>query len=213
MDSMAAQIEVGRPSGLEQVTLADQRVTLGRDPSNQICLDDDAVSGMHAVLEQYSSGWALRDLGSRNGTFINGERVTGERPLHNHDQINIGSTRLMFRDPDSRPRNAGVTRVLDALPRLDLTRRERDVLIALCRPLSSSDPFKQPASIRAIAKELVVTDAAVKQHLLHLYEKFGLDRDSENRRILLANQAIQRGVVGPEELRSAAPTEPAGPAG
>jgi DNA-binding NarL/FixJ family response regulator len=109
---------------------------------------------------------------------------------------------MVFRDPDSRPRNASTTRILTALPRLDLTRRERDVLIALCRPLSSSDPFKQPASIRAIAQELVVTDAAVKQHLLHLYEKFGLDRDAENRRILLANQAIQRGVVSPEELRA-----------
>lgn len=206
MVSMAAQIEVGRPSGLEQVTLADQRITLGRDETNQICLiDDDAVSGMHAVIERYSSGWALRDLGSRNGTFVNGERVTGERPLHNHDQIQIGNTRLVFRDPDSRPRNAGITRVLTALPRLELTRRERDVLIALCRPLSSSDPFKQPASIKAIAKELVVTDAAVKQHLLHLYEKFELERTVENRRLLLANQAIQRGVVGLEELHAPRP--------
>ncbi len=200
---MAAQIEVGRPAGVEHVTLDDARVTVGRDRTNQICLiDDDAVSGMHAVLERYSSGWALRDLGSRNGTFVNGERVTGERPLHNHDQILVGSTRLHFRDPDSRPRDAGTTRILTAFPRLDLTRRERDVLVALCRPLSSSDPFKQPASIRAIAQELVVTDAAVKQHLLHLYEKFGLDRATENRRILLANEAIQRGVVGPEDLRA-----------
>lgn len=202
---MAAEIEVGRPSGLERVTLDDVRVTVGRDGTNHICLtDDDAVSAMHAVLERYSSGWALRDLGSRNGTFVNGERVTGERPLHNRDQILVGSTRLLFRDPDSRPRDAGTTRVLTTLPRLELTRRERDVLIALCRPLSSNDPFKQPASIRAIAKELVVTEAAVKQHLLHLYDKFELDRAAENRRILLANQAIQRGIVSPEELRQSA---------
>jgi pSer/pThr/pTyr-binding forkhead associated (FHA) protein len=199
---MAAHIEVGRLSGVEQVNLEDARVTLGRDLANQICLvDDDAVSGMHAVLERYSSGWALRDLGSRNGTFINGERVTGERPLRSGDRIQIGDTRLVFRDPDSRPRVGGTTRVLSVIPQLELTRRERDVLIALCRPLSSTDPFKQPASIRAIAQELVVTDAAVKQHLLHLYDKFDLDRDAENRRLLLANQAIQRGVISPDELR------------
>jgi pSer/pThr/pTyr-binding forkhead associated (FHA) protein len=187
---------------LERVALEDERVTLGRDDANQVCLlDDDAVSGMHAVIERYSSGWALRDLGSRNGTFLNGDRITGERPLHHGDQIQIGSTRLVFRDPDSRQRYAGTTRVLTALPAVELTRRERDVLVALCRPLSSTDPFKQPASSRAIAKELVVTDAAVKQHLLRLYEKFGLDRAAENRRVLLANQAIQRGLVSEEDLR------------
>lgn len=80
------------------------------------------------------------------------------------------------------------------------------MLYALCRPLVSSDPFKQPASIRAIAKELVVTDAAVKQHLLRLYEKFDLDDTCENRRVLLANAAILRGVLSAEELRPSPPT-------
>jgi DNA-binding NarL/FixJ family response regulator len=82
----------------------------------------------------------------------------------------------------------------------ELTRRERDVLHALCRPLASAEPFSQPASLRAIAKELVVTDAAVKQHLLRLYDKFGLTDRSENRRIRLANEAIARGVITLGEL-------------
>jgi hypothetical protein len=51
-----------------------------------------------------------------------------------------------------------------------------------------------------------VTDAAVKQHLLHLYEKFGLDDASENRRVLLANAVILRGVLSAEELRRAPST-------
>ena len=53
---------------------------------------------------------------------------------------------------------------------IDLTRREKDVLAALCRPLFGADVVAQPASVREIATELVVTDAAVKQHLLHLYD-------------------------------------------
>lgn len=199
---MPAHLEVGRSTGIERVTLEDERVAIGRDEANQVCLtEDDAVSGMHAVIERYSSGWSLRDLGSRNGTFLNGERVTGERPLHHGDQVRIGSTSLAFRDPESRRLDARTTRILTTIPRPELTRRERDVLIALCRPLSSTDPFKQPASIRAIAQELVVTDAAVKQHLLRLYGKFGLDRTSENRRLLLANQAIQTGMVSAEDVR------------
>jgi FHA domain len=201
MARMSALLEVWRSSGVEQVGLETERVTLGRDPANLVCLpDDDAISALHAVLERYSSGWALRDLGSRNGTFVNGGRINGERSLHTGDEIKIGSTRLVFRDRDSRPRAGGTTRVLAALRPPELTRRERDVLLALCRPLASADPFKQPTSIRAIAGELVVSEAAVKQHLLHLYEKFGLDQAAENRRLLLANAVIQSGVIRPEEL-------------
>jgi DNA-binding NarL/FixJ family response regulator len=204
---MSALLEVWRSSGVERVALETERVTLGRDPANLVCLhDDDAISALHAVLERYSSGWALRDLGSRNGTFVNGSRINGERSLHTGDEVKIGSTRLVFRDHDSRPRAGGTTRVLTALRPPELTRRERDVVLALCRPLASADPFKQPTSIRAIASELVVSEAAVKQHLLHLYEKFGLDQGGENRRLLLANAVIQSGVIRPEEL-SASPPE------
>ncbi len=207
MVRMPVHLEVSRPFGVEQLELEAERVTLGRDPSNLVCVvDDDAISGMHAVLEKYSAGWTLRDLGSSNGTFVNGGRITGERSLHSGDEIQLGNTRLVFRDRASRPRTGGTTLVHAVIPRPELTPRERDVLYALCRPLASSDPFKQPASIRAIAKELVVTDAAVKQHLLHLYEKFGLDDAGENRRVLLANAVILRGVLSAEELGRAPST-------
>ena len=68
----------------------------------------------------------------------------------------------------------------------ELTRRERDVLAALCRPLASGGPVVMPATIREIAAELVVTDAAVKQHLLNLYDKFDVAEGTESRRITLA---------------------------
>jgi hypothetical protein len=207
MVRMSAYLEVSRPSGVEQLALENERVTLGRDPSNLICVvDDDEISGMQAVLEKYSSGWTLRDLGSSNGTFVNGRRISGEQSLYSGDEIVIGRTRLVFRDRASQPRAAGTTVVRAVLPRPEITPRERDVLYALCRPLVSSDPFKQPAAIRAIAKELVVTDAAVKQHLLRLYEKFDLDDTYENRRVLLANAVILRGVLTAEELRLSPPT-------
>jgi tetratricopeptide (TPR) repeat protein len=77
----------------------------------------------------------------------------------------------------------------------ELTRRERDVLAALCRPLASDRPVAMPASIRAIAAELVVTEAAIKQHLLNLYDKFELPEGTESRRITLAREAVLRGFV------------------
>ena len=75
---------------------------------------------------------------------------------------------------------------MDRGTELDITRRERDVLIALCRPAASSEVFVEPASVHEIAQELVVTDAAVKQHLQHLYDKLGIPDGRERRRIALA---------------------------
>jgi tetratricopeptide (TPR) repeat protein len=84
----------------------------------------------------------------------------------------------------------------------ELTRRERDVLVALCGPVLSDEVFAEPASVREIARVLVVTDAAVKQHLLNLYDKFGIDTRAGRRRVILAREAIQRGAV---DLRPPAP--------
>ena len=75
-----------------------------------------------------------------------------------------------------------------------MTPRELDVLVALCRPLVSDDPFAQPASIHQIARELYVTEAAIKQHLHNLYEKFAIPAGT-GRRVALANDAIRRGAV------------------
>ena len=71
--------------------------------------------------------------------------------------------------------------------------------MALCRPLMSRDVFQEPASIRQIATELVVTEAAVKQHLSRLYDKFAV-YEREGRRARLANEAIRRGVVSTAEI-------------
>ena len=81
--------------------------------------------------------------------------------------------------------------------------RERDVLVALCRPIVSGDVFTEPASIREVAAELTVTEGAVKQHLAHLYDKFGLFETGERRRVRLANEALHRGVVSLGDLRNA----------
>jgi pSer/pThr/pTyr-binding forkhead associated (FHA) protein len=197
------QLEVWGATGVTQIELEGERVTLGRDPANLVpSAEDLTISALHAVLERYGSGWVVRDLGSLNGTFVNGERVTGDHSLHSGDELLIGNTRMIFRDLTRRASPAGRTAARTTLRRPELTPRERDVLHALCRPLLSSDPFKQPASTKAIAQELVVTEAAVKQHLLHLYAKFNLDESAENRRLQLANAAIVRGILNVEELRN-----------
>jgi pSer/pThr/pTyr-binding forkhead associated (FHA) protein len=199
---MRVYLDVWRAHGVQSVPLEGNRATVGADPSNDVCIDaDGAVSRLHAVIENYGAGWAIRDLGSRNGTYVNGDRALGERALRPGDEVRIGNTRLFFRERGPAGREARNTQVLSADPNPDLTRRERDVLRALCRPLASSDAFRQPASIKAIARELVVTEATVKQHLLNLYDKFGLNDPRENRRLRLANDVILRGLLSPIELQ------------
>jgi tetratricopeptide (TPR) repeat protein len=79
-------------------------------------------------------------------------------------------------------------------PRRKLTRRETDVLVALCAPLAEGGAFVEPASSRAVADALGISEAAVKQHLLQLYDKFDVD-DGERRRTRLANKAVAAGLI------------------
>lgn len=193
-------LEVWQPQGRDVVVLDAQRVSMGKARSNDVVLaSDPTVSRMHAVLERFAGGWCVRDLAARNGTFVNGQRLLGDRQLRSGDEIRLGATRLVFTaeglDPDETE-----TQAAKSAPAL--TPRERDVLVALCRPLLTGDAFTEPASIRVIAAELVVSEAAVKQHLSRLYVKFEVGAHGERRRVQLANAAVARGAVKLGDLRA-----------
>jgi adenylate cyclase len=72
--------------------------SLGRHPNNTIQLLDKIVSKEHCILELRDGRFVLRDLGSLNGTYINGERVRGEAWLKHGDEISLGSTRARYDD-------------------------------------------------------------------------------------------------------------------
>lgn len=67
-------------------------ITLGRDISNDLVVNDAEVSRTHLRLTRGIDGYTIADLGSTNGTFINGQRLLGSRPLNNGDQIGLGET-------------------------------------------------------------------------------------------------------------------------
>ncbi|SEH65201.1 FHA domain-containing protein [Mycolicibacterium rutilum] len=202
---MSSHLEVSKPSGRELIPLSGQRVTLGKASSNAVSLDhDETVSRLHAVFENLGFAWSIRDLGSRNGTYLNGEKITAERVLRSGDEVRVGKSRIVFwevRDSgDGRLDEETVTaQPIEAPPRI--TRRELDVLVVLCRPLVSDDPFPEPASVRRMAGELYVTEAAVKQHLQNLYDKFAIPAEGD-RRVRLANEALRRGAVTLAQLRA-----------
>ena len=198
---MPAFLEVWRDSGADLVPLETARVTLGRSSANDVPLPwDKKASRMHAVLEHMAAGWCVRDLSSRNGTFLNGERVDRDRPLGPGYEIRVGGTRVVFR-AERGAADVGLTEGAERPP--DLTPREREVLLALFRPALAGEVFSEPASTRDIARALSVSEPAVKQHLLRLYDKFGIYEGGERRRVRLANEALRRGAVTLAEVRSA----------
>ena len=72
---MSSHLEIWKPSGRELITLSGERVTVGKASTNLVSLEHDStVSRVHAVLENLGFAWSIRDVGSRNGTYINGER-------------------------------------------------------------------------------------------------------------------------------------------
>ncbi len=179
--------------GATPLALAGEVTTVGRGPGVDVEIDDPTVSRLHAELVRRGPYVYVADLGlSRNGTLVNG-RPVARAVVGPHDVITFGAVRARL---SGVPDGGDGTRAVDAVASPELTRRERDVLAALCRPALEVSAFASPASTREIAAALVVSPAAVKQHLLRLYQKFGIG-EGPNRRTRLANEVIAGGVVQP----------------
>jgi hypothetical protein len=85
----------------EGATIALEPVTtLGRDVNNRIVLDDEFVSGAHAVLTFRGRAWYLEDLASTNGSFVNGDRVEGTSPVAPGDDVQLGRVHLRLERPE-----------------------------------------------------------------------------------------------------------------
>ena len=77
--------------------LNPHRVTaIGRLPSNDIIIDDESCSRSHCEVRLEGTKWLLRDLGSRNGTFVNNSRVTQDWPLLNRQVVRVGGASFRF---------------------------------------------------------------------------------------------------------------------
>jgi pSer/pThr/pTyr-binding forkhead associated (FHA) protein len=200
---MPSHLEIWKPSGRELITLSGQRVTIGKAATNLVSLKHDStVSRLHAVLDNLGFAWSVRDVGSRNGTYLNGEKISVERVMRSGDELRVGKSRLVFwevKEGDEATADATMSAAPTQLPPR-LTRRELEVLMVLCRPLVSEDPFPEAISVRQMAQELFVTEAAIKQHLQNLYDKFAIPTEGE-RRVRLANEAIRRGAITIAMLR------------
>jgi pSer/pThr/pTyr-binding forkhead associated (FHA) protein len=176
-------------------------ITIGRRADNDVALTWDVeVSRVHAQLERVGGDWTLTDDGlSRNGTWVNGERIQGRRRLHDGDRMCFGETPVTYRSPPDEDPESTVT-VKVGVASIPLTDVQRRVLIALCRPLKES-AYAPPATNREIAEGLVLSVDAVKGHLRVLFQRFGLEELPQNRkRARLAGLALIGGLVSEHDF-------------
>ena len=90
-------VTAGEQSGVS-VVLGSSPITVGRAQGSTIVLDDDYASGQHARLVPGPDGqWMVEDLGSTNGTYLDGRKIAGPTPIAIGNSIRIGKTVLELR--------------------------------------------------------------------------------------------------------------------
>ena len=189
-------------------TLGDEadRLSIGRGEGIDLRLDfDGTVSALHAELERLGMQWVVSDDGlSRHGTYLNGERITGRARLRDGDELRLGTTILTFRQPAAG--GAELPAAPTAAPPVEqrpvqLTERQREILIELARPFGGDHAYPSPATNRQIADATHLSVDAVKRHLRILFERFGISSLPQNeKRVRLVELALQSNLISKREL-------------
>jgi adenylate cyclase len=121
--------------------------TLGRHPNNTVQVLDKIVSKEHAIIEQRQNRFFLRDLGSLNGSYINGERLRGEQMLRHGDEITLGSTHARFEEvPAGGPASVRTPQSEAHLfsPSSNVGSARAEAPVPTARPQQASAPSFQP---------------------------------------------------------------------
>jgi hypothetical protein len=212
---LKAQIEterLGRPFLVYRDEAGDQRLValgegaeelwVGRSSSADVRLSwDEEVSALHAQLEIVRDECTLVDEGlSRNGSYVNGERVSGRHRLRDGDMLRFGRTSVLYRAPAAAEAKSTVI-ASDALTAADVSPAQRRVLVELCRPFKEGAAFAAPPTNQQIADALHLSVDAVKTHMRALFDKFEVQDLPQNRkRLALVERALQTGLITERDL-------------
>ncbi len=177
-------------------------VWFGRSSSADVQLSwDEEVSALHAQLEVVRGECTLVDEGlSRNGSYVNGERVRGRQRLRDGDMLRFGRTIVLYRTPAASEAKSTVI-ASDALTAADVSPAQRRVLVELCRPFKEAAAFAAPPTNQQVATDLHLSVDAVKTHMRALFEKFDVQDLPQNRkRLALVERALQTGLITDRDL-------------
>src|SRR5215510_5684886 len=131
------------PSGEKiEATLDQLETEIGKAPHNRIVLSDPTVSGTHAIVLARDGGYNIVDLGSSNGTFVNGRKLGNESQILQHgDKIQLGQALLTFRNPSETAENKTARLSPDALEEI-----RRRAMTPSSTPAARTGPNSLPAS-------------------------------------------------------------------
>lgn len=191
---MRSLFEVASSSGLARVPARQGLLTIGRAPDNDIVLSGEpTVSRHHAELAGTANAgaegdtvWVVRDLGSSNGTHVNGERLAADetRPIVEGDVVAVGNATLrLAAEPEvdgltvEDPGGRELHQLLTAL-----SKREREVLTLVAAGRTDDQ----------VAGELYISTKTVHSHLDRIRDKTGLRRRAE-----LTRLAVRLGLSAP----------------
>lgn len=177
---------------------------VGRSSTADIVLSwDPQVSGHHAVLECLGGEWVLLDNDSRNGTVLDGRRVTERRRLRDEAVITLGRTTVVFRDP---ARRTSATEPASTQATPHLSPGQRRVLAAMCEPTLRAGELSAPPSNTEIAARALLGVETVRTYLRLLYEAYALtDTEGSRKRLRLVHLAVTTGQVGTSDLETLPP--------
>jgi len=214
-------------TGEQKLVTSEKRILgIGRLPSSEIFIDDPVVSRRHAEVYLAEEGYFVRDTGSRNGTFLNGERAFDPVPLRPGDVIGIGSSRVVFEPSDSVAffKDGQDTQSTSAISLSDPTPEKLasapvallEVVAEVARKISQPQPLEilldsilqiciQKTAAQRGAIILIDDDGELKPKAYistsRAHEKFAISRTIANQAIR-ENQAILiRDVEGDEHLK------------
>lgn len=85
----------------QEIRWEQPALTVGRDQANDLVIDHKLASRRHARFEQDGGNFYIRDLDSTNGTYLNGQRISGAQLLRNNDEVWVADTVVVFRDPEA----------------------------------------------------------------------------------------------------------------
>ncbi len=171
-------LEVSSESGTSRVPTRSEAIRIGRATDNDVVLSSEpTVSRYHAEVTCSEGGWAIRDVGSHNGTHINGKRLPDNvtQPFGAKDIVTLGAVTVRLIELDDNDgltvadgRGAELHRLMTAL-----SEREREVLTLVAQGKTDDQ----------VAGELFISVKTVHSHLDRIRDKTGVRRRAELTRV------------------------------